>query len=490
MNKQKNRKTDLEGRIMNKILARLYLNLVPTVGEGRARIEARLNMIDGYFGIERPPVLEIRRSAEELLESEEELGSEMRSRIVEELLTFSQGKFGQDFEAKLRARMEKEFGAILADEKAQLPTEEQEHLFVSIVTDTLGWGPLESLLADEAVTEILVDGPNNIYVERRGELEDVPEGFRDSEHLLSLIRRIFAPLGRRLDQSNPIVDARLADGSLVNVVLSPISLVGPALTIRRLPAERLTLEDLLRFGSLSEGVVEFLRACFHARLNMVIAGGTASGKTTLLNILTGMIPTGERVVTVESHGDLQPPEELEHLVRLASRPPNIDGQGEITMRDLVANALRMRPDRIILSECQGPEVFDILRAMNTGHDGTMFNLHANSPHDALARLETMAFMANPSLPLLQVRHEIASAIDLIVYQERMTDGTRKVTSVTEVAGMHGDAIMLQDIFEFRHTGVKEGRVTGYHTATGTIPKCFNRIREAGIELPMSLFTPS
>ena len=490
MNQQANPKVDLEMRVLNKVLAQLYLDLMPASGERHPRAAEILDKVDRYFYIKRPSVSEMRQSAKDLLKADRAFGSEMRSRILEDLIVFCQGEFGQNFEGEMRARMQESFNAVLADENVVLSSEEGQRLFEVIVTNTLGWGPLEPLLDDETVAEILVDGPDHIYVERNSQLEDVPDRFHDNEHLMSCIRRILTPLGRRLNESVPMVDARLPDGSFVNIVIPPISLTGPTLTIRKYAKWRITLEDLLRWGCIGEDVVEFLRPCFLARLNVVVAGGTSSGKTTLLNILAGMIPDDERIVTVETKGELKPPEKLKHIVRLASRPPDWEGKGEVTMRDLVLNALRMRPDRVILSECHGAEVFDMHRAMNTGHDGSMLNLHANGPRDVMTRLETMALMANPSLPLLHVRHELASAVDLIIYQERLTDGTRKVLNVTEVQGMVGDTILLQDIFEFRKTGVKDGKIVGHHTATGHIPRFLDRIQASGVELPMSIFTPS
>jgi pilus assembly protein CpaF len=355
--------------------------------------------------------------------------------------------------------------------------------------DSPEFGPLGPLMVDDTVAEVMVDGYEKVYVERDGRLEDVPIHFRDDEHMMETIHRILEPLRRRLDESHPFVDARLADGSRVNVVIPPISLVGPVLTIRKFGRRPLTTEDVIRFGSWSEEIVEFLRACVLGRLNIVVAGGTASGKTTVLNLVAGMVPADERIITVENAAELQLPETLKYVVSLESRPPSIEGRGEVTIRDLVINSLRMRPDRVIVGECRGPEVIELLQAMTTGHDGTMFTVHANSPRDALARLETTATAANPSLPLLNVRQQMASAIDLITYQERLQDGSRKILKVTEVVGMQGDVVLLQDIFEFRQTGVKEGRITGTFAATGYIPSFLNRIRAAGIDLPLSLFTP-
>lgn len=350
---------------------------------------------------------------------------------------------------------------------------------------------LEPLLKDPDVVEIMVDGHERVYVEKGGQFVDVPTPFRDAEHLYEVINAIFAPLGHKVDASSPIADARLVDGSRVNVVIPPISLVGPVLTIRKFWQTPLSVEDLLQFGSWSEEIVTFLRACVHGRLNIVVAGGTGSGKTTVLNIVAGMIPADERVITIENASELQLlPERSKRLVRLESRPPGIEGEGEVTMRDLVINALRMRPDRIIVGEVRAEEVLDLFQAINTGHDGCMLTIHANSPRDAVNRLETMATMANLAMPLLTVRQQMASAIDLIVHMERLHDGKRKILKVTEVTGMQGDVIGLQDIFEFRKTGFKDQVISGYHTATGHIPRWLNRLREAGIELPVSLFTPS
>jgi len=351
--------------------------------------------------------------------------------------------------------------------------------------------PLEPWLNDPQVGEIMVDGHDNVYVERDGKLVDVPTPFRDDEHLLEAIAALLAPTGQKVDVSSPMVDAPLFDNrGRFNVVVPPISLVGPALIIRKFSHKPLTVEDLLRLGSWNEDMVELLRACVRARLNIVISGGTGSGKTTVLNLIAGMIPGDERIVTVENVGELQLPEGLRRVVRLVSRPPNMEGKGEVTIRDLVINSLRMRPDRIIVGEVRATEAIDLFQAMNTGHDGTMITVHASSPRDVLARLETMVLMANPSLPLLNVRQQMASAIDLITYQERLQDGRRKILKMTEVIGMQGDIVVLHDIFEFRQTGVKDGKVTGHYTATGYIPKFLDRIRASGVDLPLSLFTPS
>lgn len=348
--------------------------------------------------------------------------------------------------------------------------------------------PIQPLLDDPEVLEIMIDGYERVYVERRGKLEDVPTPFRDDEHLKEMIKAIVEPMGLRINESSPLVDVRLFDGSRVNAVWPPISLVGPLLTIRKFSPKLPTISDLLKFGSWNEVIVEFLRACVHSRFNIVVAGGTASGKTTLLNVIAGMIPDEERIITVENATELRIPQK--RAIRLESRPPNLEGKGEISVQDLMTNTLRMRPDRIILGEARGGEVLEMLQAMNTGHDGGMASVHANGVRDALARLETMVTYSELSVPLLTVRKMIASAIDIITYQERLQDGTRKMLKVAEVAGMQGDTILVQDIFEFRQTGMKDGQVSGHFTATGQIPKSLERIRAAGIELPLSYFTPS
>jgi pilus assembly protein CpaF len=351
--------------------------------------------------------------------------------------------------------------------------------------------PLEPLLEDPEVIEIMIDGHEKVYVEKEGKgLTDVPTPFRSEEQLMDVIEAIFVDmLGQKVSESNPILDGRLSDGSRVNVVIPPISLSGPVLTIRKFMGRALTVQDLLDFGSWSDDIVEFITACVRGRLNIVVSGGIGSGKTAVLNLLAGMIPPDERIITVENAGELQLSKELKRVIRLESRPANIEGRGEITIRDLVINSLRMRPDRIIVGEVRANEAFDLFQAMNTGHDGTMMTVHANSIRDVLARLETAITLSFPSLPLLSVRQQMASALDLITHQERLRDGSRKILKVTEVVGMQGDVIELQDIFEFRQTGVENGKMKGHFTATGHIPRFLDRFQAAGIELPLSLFTP-
>jgi pilus assembly protein CpaF len=331
----------------------------------------------------------------------------------------------------------------------------------------------------------MVNGPKNIYVERKGKLVRVPITFESNDHVLRVIDRIVAPLGRRIDESSPYVDARLPDGSRVNAVIPPISLVGPTLTIRKFAKNPITVEQLIQFGTITAEAIEFLKACVVGRLNVVVAGGTGSGKTTLLNILSGFIPNDERILTIENAAELQLRQE--HVVTLESRPPNIEGRGEVTIRDLVVNSLRMRPERIIVGECRGAEALDMLQAMNTGHDGSMTTAHANTPRDTLSRMETMTLMAGMDLPVRAIREQIAAAVDLIVQQDRMRDGTRKITNITEINGMEGDVITLTDIFIFEQTGYENGRVMGRLRPTGLRPKFLDKIEGAGIHLPSSVF---
>src|SRR5512132_1506756 len=377
------------------------------------------------------------------------------------------------------------FEQILAEENIVLSRPERARLFEQIAAEILGLGPLQPLLEDDTITEIMVNGAKNIYVERKGKLHRVPVTFENNDHVMRIIDRIVAPLGRRIDESSPYVDARLQDGSRVNAVIPPISLVGPTLTIRKFSKNPITVDQLIQFGSITPESVQFLKACVEARLNILISGGTGSGKTTLLNVMSSFIPNDERIITIENAAELQLRQE--HVVTLESRPPNIEGRGEITIRDLVVNSLRMRPDRIIVGECRGGETLDMLQAMNTGHDGSMTTAHANSPRDALARVETMCLMAGMDLPVRAIREQVASAIDLIVQQERMRDGTRKVTTVTEVSGMEGDVITMTDIFVFEQTGMENGKIVGRLRPTGLRPKFMDKIETAGINLPPSIF---
>lgn len=377
------------------------------------------------------------------------------------------------------------FEQILAEENIVLSRPERARLFEQIAAEILGFGPLQPLLEDDTITEIMVNGAKNIYIERKGKVHRVPVTFENNDHVMRIIDRIVAPLGRRIDESSPYVDARLPDGSRVNAVIPPISLVGPVLTIRKFSRNPITVEQLTQFGSVTQEAIQFLKACVEARLNIVISGGTGSGKTTLLNILSSFIPSDERILTIENAAELQLRQE--HVVTLESRPPNIEGRGEITIRNLVVNALRMRPERIVVGEIRDEAALDMLQAMNTGHDGSMTTLHSNGPRDTLSRLETMTLMAGMDLPSRAIREQISSAVDLICHQERMRDGTRKITNITEVSGMEGEVITMTDIFVFEQTGTENGQIVGRLRPTGLRPKFMDKIETAGINLPPSIF---
>jgi len=386
---------------------------------------------------------------------------------------------------EVRRTMEELFNQILNSEAIILARTERQKLFDQIAAEILGYGPLQPLLADDTISEIMVNGPNQIFVEQRGKLSKTPLTFESDDHVMRIIDRIVSPLGRRIDESQPLVDARLPDGSRVNAIIPPLALNGPTLTIRKFSKTPLTIENLIQFGSITPEAAEFLRACVVARLNIVVSGGTGSGKTTLLNILSNFIPNDERIITVENAAELQLAKE--HVVTLESRPPNIEGKGEITIQDLVVNCLRMRPDRIVVGECRSGEALDMLQAMNTGHDGSLTTLHANSPRDAISRLETMCLMAGMDLPVRAIREQIASAVDLIVQQQRMRDGSRKIINITEVQGMEGDVVVMSDIFVFEQQGYEGGKVIGRLKPTGLRPKFMDRIEDANIHLPPNIF---
>src|SRR5215467_10986428 len=363
---------------------------------------------------------------------------------------------------------------------------ERERLIDEVLDETFGFGPLEVLLKDPTISDILVNGPHKIYVERRGKLEKTDVKFRDNDHLLQIIDRIVSKVGRRVDETSPMVDARLPDGSRVNAIISPLALDGPSMSIRRFGANPLKLEDLLNFKAFTPEMAMLLEACIKARLNIIISGGTGSGKTTLLNTLSSFIPNDERIVTIEDAAELQL--QQDHIVRLETRPSNIEGKGAVTCRDLVRNALRMRPERIIIGECRGRESLDMLQAMNTGHAGSMTTLHANTPRDAQARIETMIMMAGMELPMKAMRQQISSAVDLIIQANRLQGGPRKVTSITEVMGMEQDMIIMQEIFRYRQLGIDQnGRSFGQFEATGVRPTFMQRLEAAGIKLPSNLF---
>ncbi|MBS2021923.1 MAG: CpaF family protein [Deltaproteobacteria bacterium] len=363
---------------------------------------------------------------------------------------------------------------------------DREELVADVLNEALGLGPLEIYLADESISEIMVNSHSQVYVEREGKLQRVDKVFSSDQAVLGVIERIVAPLGRHVDESSPMVDARLADGSRVNAIIPPLALKGPTITIRKFKREKLTANHLIDFGALTEQMAEFLETCVKVRRNIVISGGTGSGKTTLLNVLSSFIPQGERIVTIEDAAELQLPQD--HWVQLESRPSNIEGKGQIAIRDLVRNSLRMRPDRIVIGECRGGEALDMLQAMNTGHDGSLTTLHANTPRDALARLETMVLMSGMDLPVKAIREQIGSAVNLIVQQTRFADGSRKVTAVSEISGMETDIITMQDIFTFKQDGFDaEGRVVGKFIATGFVPRFYDDLQRRGVPVNMDIF---
>lgn len=387
--------------------------------------------------------------------------------------------------AEVRATINEMFEAMLAEESIVLTRNERKRLFEAITAEILGFGPLEQFLSMDGLTEIMVNGPKNVFIEKAGRITRTSVTFEDNEHVLRIIDRIVAPLGRRIDEGSPLVDARLPDGSRVNAVVQPIAIDGPTLTIRIFSKIPLTVENLIEFGSITPEAVEFLKACVIGKLNIIISGGTGSGKTTLLNVMSSFIPDEERIVTIENAAELQLRQD--HVVRLESREANVEGRGEISIQRLVINSLRMRPDRIIVGEVRAGEALDMLQAMNTGHDGSLATAHANSPRDMLARLETMVLMAGMDLPHRAIREQIASAIDVIVQGERLRDGTRKITSISEIQGMEGDIITTSEIFRFEQTGMEQGRVIGRLRPTGLRPKFMWKIQDAGIMLPPSIF---
>jgi pilus assembly protein CpaF len=410
---------------------------------------------------------------------------DLKTRVQNKLLAELDPSMDVSQTAEVRRTIEELFENILAEERIVLSRPERRRLFEQIVAEILGLGPLEPLLADETITEIMVNGAKNIYIERAGKVYRQTATFESDDHLMRIIDRIVAPLGRRIDESSPYVDARLPDGSRVNAVIPPISLVGPVLTIRKFAKSPITVEQLIEFGTITPEVVEFLKASVIARINMVISGGTGSGKTTLLNVLSQYIPSDERIITIENAAELQLRQE--HVVTLESRPPNIEGRGEVTIQNLVVNSLRMRPDRIIVGEIRAEESLDMLQAMNTGHEGSMTTAHSNSPRDTLSRIETMTLMAGMDLPVRAIREQISSALELVCHLERLRDGTRKVTHVSEIQGMEGDIITMTDIFVFEQTGLEDGRVIGRLRPTGLRPKFMDKIETSGIHLPASIF---
>lgn len=373
-----------------------------------------------------------------------------------------------------------------ANTKLNLPDKTRDSLLRDILDEIVGYGPIQPLLDDPDVSEVMVNGPKRVYVEKNGRLQRTPVVFQDNAHVQRIIDRIILPLGRRVDADTPMVDARLPDGSRVNAIIPPCAVDGASITIRKFRKDKLSIQQLIQFGSLSQGMADFLRACVLGRLNIIISGGTGSGKTTLLNVLSSFIPEDERIVTIEDAAELQL--QQEHVVRLETKLASTEGRGVVSIRDLVRNSLRMRPDRIVIGECRGGEALDMLQAMNTGHDGSLTTIHANSPRDALSRLETLIMMAGMDLPIKIVRQQISSAVDLIVQQSRLKDGARKITAITEVAGMEGDTVVMSDIFKFDQTGMDaDGKVLGQLKATGIRPLFGPRLEAAGFKLTPEVF---
>ena len=417
------------------------------------------------------------------LETLENLKRDIHNKLVDKLDLTKVGELqGEVLRREIRLVVEH----LCDTEETLLNRAEREQLIEEVLDETFGLGPLEMLLKDQTISDILINGPKSVYVERRGKLEKTDVEFRDNQHLLQIIDRIVSKVGRRVDEVSPMVDARLPDGSRVNAIIPPLALDGAAVSIRRFGSNPLKLEDLLHFRAFTPEIVLLLEAAIKGRLNLVISGGTGSGKTTLLNTLSNFIPSHERIVTIEDAAELQL--QQEHAVRLETRPPNIEGKGQISATDLVRNALRMRPERIIIGECRGGETLDMLQAMNTGHDGSLTTMHANSPRDAISRLETMIMMSGFEMPIKAMRQQISSAVHLIVQTNRLQGGPRRVTHVTEIVGMEEDTVVMQDIFRYMQEGVDEaGRARGRFESTGIRPKFMERLESAGIRLPASLF---
>ena len=424
------------------------------------------------------PLRELRRSVQTQIQQE------LLKRMDMKRLTM-QGIDREGLEDTAREKIRGIIDEVVANGK--LPAGiDPDRLEEDIFNEAMRLGPLEELLADESVTEIMVNGPEKVYIERGGKLVLSDCQFSDDASVMAVIERIVAPLGRRIDESQPYVDARLADGSRVNAIIAPLALSGPTITIRKFAKKALTPEDFVRFGTWTPDAAKFMELCVRLRKNIIVAGGTGSGKTTLLNLLSGYIPENERIVTVEDAAELRL--QQPHVVRLEARPPNIEGKGAVTIRDLVKNCLRMRPDRIIVGECRGGEALDMLQAMNTGHDGSLTTVHANSPRDVISRLETMVLMSGMELPSRAIREQIQSAVDIIIHESRMSDGSRKVTAITEVTGMEGNQIVMQDIFAFNQTGIDaNGKIVGRMKPTGAIPTWIDHVKARGIEVDMKMF---
>jgi pilus assembly protein CpaF len=417
------------------------------------------------------------------------LYSSLRAKVHQRLIEDLAGNTDTTPADVVRERIAEIFNEIVSEQSLTLTRQDKQRIIETVIHDVLGLGPLEALLADDDVTEIMINGPKQIYIERAGKLTLSPVTFESNEQLMQVIDRIVSSIGRRVDESSPMVDARLKDGSRVNVIIPPLALRGATVTIRKFAKDALQVDDLVANNSVTDEMIMFLRACVRSRLNVVVSGGTGSGKTTTLNILSGFIPEDERIVTIEDAAELQLRQE--HVVTLETRPPNVEGRGRVSIRELVINSLRMRPDRIVIGECRGGEALDMLQAMNTGHDGSLTTLHANNARECISRLETLVLMAGADLPSRAIREQIGSAINIVVQQSRMRDGTRKIVSISEVLGTTGDQVNTQEIFSFRQTGVDEdGNVEGYFTATGVIPHFLEYMSQSGEGVPEDIFKPA
>jgi pilus assembly protein CpaF len=413
--------------------------------------------------------------------------AQLRSRVHQRLVEELAGNTDSAPAEVIRQRIAELVSEIITEQGLTMSRQDRLRVVDTLIHDVLGLGPLEDLLANPDIAEIMVNGPNQIYIEEKGKLLRSPVTFESTEQLMQVIDRIVSSIGRRVDESSPMVDARLKDGSRVNVIIPPLALRGPTVTIRKFSKEALTIDDLVRFGTLTDEMATFVRACVRGRLNIVVSGGTGSGKTTTLNVLSGFIPEDQRIVTIEDAAELQLAQE--HVVTLEARPANVEGRGQVTIRDLVINALRMRPDRIVVGECRGGEALDMLQAMNTGHDGSLTTLHANNPRDAVSRLETMVLMSGAELPSRAIREQIASAVNMIVHQSRLRDGTRRIVSIAEVLGTGPDGVVMQEIFAFRQTGVdpETGKVIGELTPTGVLPQALDRLSAEGEAVSEEMF---
>lgn len=429
-------------------------------------------------------------TADEAREKEyQTIKSDIHAKIIDEMPEALQRAINQSTgdQKEVRRMVENICAEEVRNNPFAVPLGDRERLVDELISEIMGLGPIEPFLQDSSVSEVMVNGPDSIYIERSGHLIKTETRFRNAEHLMHIIDRIVSAVGRRVDESSPMVDARLLDGSRVNVIIPPLSLIGPCLTIRKFSRDVLTVDKMIEFGSFDERMAQFLEACVRGRLNIVVSGGTGSGKTTLLNVLSSYVPESERIVTLEDSAELQLHQD--NLVTLETRPANIEGEGEISMRDLVRNALRMRPDRIIVGEVRTGEALDMLQAMNTGHDGSMTTAHANSARDLLSRLETMVLMSGMELPLRAIRSQIASAVDIVVQIARMRDGSRKIINISEITGMEGDIITMQDLFRFEQQGIdSDGRLRGEFVSEGLRPMCSEKLELNGIHLPMELFS--